>query len=75
MCEISTGVFYFHLVFIYFQEETVRLRKNVAKLLPTAQGSSDSVQTQPTSVNLPPMAIVYLVLAMIFGIIIGKFIL
>lgn len=56
-------------------EETVRLRKNVAKLLPTAQGSSDSVQTQPTSVNLPPMAIVYLVLAMIFGIIIGKFIL
>ncbi|XP_078365878.1 vesicle-associated membrane protein-associated protein B/C-like isoform X2 [Oculina patagonica] len=61
------------------QEETVRLRKNVAQLSsPAAQASSpvvSPVPTQPGSANLPPMAVAYLVLALIFGIIIGKFIL
>ncbi|KAL9976501.1 hypothetical protein ACROYT_G013810 [Oculina patagonica] len=60
-------------------EETVRLRKNVAQLSsPAAQASSpvvSPVPTQPGSANLPPMAVAYLVLALIFGIIIGKFIL
>ncbi|KAJ7381483.1 hypothetical protein OS493_001627 [Desmophyllum pertusum] len=61
-------------------EESVRLRKNVAQLSsPTARASSptsvSSVSTQNGSVNLPPMAIAYLILALIFGVIIGKFIL
>lgn len=57
----------------------MRLRKNVAQLSsPAAQASSpvvSPVPTQPGSANLPPMAVAYLVLALIFGIIIGKFIL
>ena len=64
---------------LYLQEETVRLRKNVAQLSsPAVQASSPSVSPVPTqagSENLPPMAVAYLVLALIFGIIIGKFIL
>lgn len=59
-------------------EETIRLRKNVAQLSSPSQVSSDSVssvQAQQTSANLPPMAIAYLILALIFGVIVGKFIL
>ena len=61
--------------YIFFQEETVRLRKNVAQLSSPTKVSSTTVHTQQTSVNLPPMAIAYLIVAVIFGVIIGKFIL
>ncbi|XP_020606690.1 vesicle-associated membrane protein-associated protein B/C-like isoform X1 [Orbicella faveolata] len=58
--------------------ETVRLRKNVDQLSsPATQASSSSVSVVPTensSVNLPPMTIAYLILALIFGVVIGKFI-
>lgn len=58
--------------------ETVRLRKNVDQLSSTAtQVSSSSLSPVPTengSVNLPPMTIAYLILALIFGVVIGKFI-
>ena len=61
------------------QEETVRLRKNVAQLSdPTAKASSPSVSTisaQDNGVNLPPMVLAYILLALIFGIVVGKFIL
>lgn len=60
-------------------EETVRLRKNVAQLSdPTAKASSPSVSTisaQDNGVNLPPMVLAYILLALIFGIVVGKFIL
>ena len=60
------------------QAETVRLRKNVDQLSsPATQASSSSVSVVPTensSVNLPPMTIAYLILALIFGVVIGKFI-
>lgn len=56
-------------------DETVRLRKNMAQLSSPEQLSSDSVNTRETSGTLPPMAIAYLILALIFGIVIGKFIL
>ena len=47
----------------------------MAQLSSPEQLSSDSVNTQETSGTLPPMAIAYLILALIFGIVIGKFIL
>ena len=63
---------------LYLQAETVRLRKNVDQLSSTAtQASSSSLSPVPTengSVNLPPMTIAYLILALIFGVVIGKFI-
>lgn len=56
-------------------EETLRLRKNVDQLSSTTEQSEDGVPTPKTSGTLPPMAIAYLIVALIFGIIIGKFIL
>lgn len=59
--------------------ETVRLRRNVDQLSsPQTQAASPSVSPVPKgndSVNLPPMTIAYLILALIFGVVIGKFIL
>lgn len=66
------------------QEETVRLRKNVTQLPSPAEASSASVTTVPSpqqqqqqtaAANMPPVAIAYLVIALICGIIIGKFLL
>ena len=64
------------------QEETLRLRKNVTQLPSPAEASSASVTTVPSpqqqqtaAANMPPVAIAYLVIALICGIIIGKFLL
>ncbi|CAH3139167.1 unnamed protein product [Porites lobata] len=65
-------------------EETLRLRKNVTQLPSPAEASSASVTTVPSpqqqqqqtaAANMPPVAIAYLVIALICGIIIGKFLL
>lgn len=59
--------------------DQVRYRKNVApQSSATTQGSSPKVSTllaPDDSVNLPPSVIAYIVLALIFGVVIGKFIL
>lgn len=67
------------MLYLCLQAETVRLRKNVDQLSsPATQAASPSVSPVPKengSVNLPPMTIAYLILALIFGVVIGKFIL
>lgn len=59
--------------------DQVRYRKNVApQSSSTTQGSSPKVSTvsaQDASVNLPPTVIAYIILALIFGVVIGKFVL
>lgn len=59
--------------------DQVRYRKNVApQSSSTTQGSSTKVSTvaaQNASSNLSPMVIAYIILALIFGVVIGKFVL
>lgn len=77
-CFMAVMDYISHSNVLCLQAETVRLRKNVVQQSSTAtQAPSPSVSQIPSedsTVNFPPMTIAYLILALIFGVVIGKFI-